>query len=527
MSRWTGVPAADPLSLLDSARRSRDLEALAAGAPVDVLVVGGGVTGAGVALDAATRGLRVALVERHDLAHGTSRWSSKLVHGGLRYLAKGDVAVAWESAVERDLIMRRVAPHLVATLPQLVPTTTSTTASTRALTGAGLRAADALRRAAGTPTSVLPSPHRVDRDRALAMAPALDPDEVVGGWVTYDGRLEDDARLVVALARTAAAYGARVLTRVEVVAHADGAALLRDTLDGGELVVKARRVVNATGVWAGGLDPSVHVLPSRGTHLVLRASTLGHPTAALTTPVPGSTSRFVFAVPQPDDDLVYLGLTDVAAPGAVPEVPVPDDDEIDWLLATASGALARPLTRADVVGSFAGLRPLLSPSSGQDSHEDGAEHDAADVSRRHAVIAHDDGLITVTGGKLTTYRRMAADTVDLVTTRPARTRDIGLVGAAGPRDPGAPPARDRFERRFGTEHDHVRALADGDPAMLEPLVEGVTLTGAEVLWAVRAEGALDVDDVLERRSRVALVPADAARVRAAVTDLVAGAMIRG
>ena len=509
------VPPGDPMSMLDRARRRSDRDRLAAGETLDVLVVGGGITGAGVALDAATRGLRVALVERHDLAFGTSRWSSKLVHGGLRYLAKGDVAVAWESAVERHLLMCRIAPHLVQPLAQLVPLLDTTSRADEYLTGAGLRAADALRRAAGTPASVLPPPRHVGADEAVSLAPALDSDRGRGGWLTHDGRLEDDARLVVAVARTAAAYGARVLTRSTCLQVGAGGAVVHDDLDGGSYEVRARHVVNATGVWAGTLDDAVQVSPSRGTHLVLRAGTLGHPTAALTTAVPGSHSRFVFALPQPDG-LVYLGLTDVAAPGAVPEVPRATDEEIDWLLATASSALARPLTRSDVVGTFAGLRPLLTPAGGSDAD------DAADVSRRHAVIAHPGGLITVTGGKLTTYRRMAQDTVDLVTPVACRTRDVALVGA-GPA--GAPPAgsRDavlaRWHRRFGAEATHLDALAAADPSLREPVAEGVAVTGAEVRWAVLAEGALDVDDVMERRTRLSLVPADAARARAAVAAL--------
>ncbi len=517
MSAVPYIPAGDPRSRLTPERRRRDRDALAAGGTVDVLVVGGGITGVGVALDAASRGLSVALVERHDLAWGTSRWSSKLVHGGLRYLAQGDVAIAWESAVERDTLMRRVAPHLVGPLLQLVPMLDTTSAADEALVAAGLRAADVLRRAAGTPSSLLPRPRRVDRVEALALAPALDASRLRGGWLVADGKLEDDARLVVAVARTAAAYGASILTRSACISVGAGGAVVHDGLDGGTYEVRARRVVNATGVWAGELDPTVQVAPSRGTHLVVRSATLGHPAACLTAPVPGHRSRFVFAIPH-DEGLVHIGLTDVEAPGPVPEVPEPTTAEIDWLRETFSRVLARPLLPDDVVGAYAGLRPLLAPLPG-----DAADGSPADLSRRHEVRGHPDGLLTVTGGKLTTYRRMAEDAVDLVTPRPGRTHELPLVGAGPPgARPGAgDPRTARWVRRYGTEAAHLAALAETDPLLAEPLADGVHVTGAEVAWAVQAEAALDVDDVLERRTRVALVPADAEAARGRALEVLA------
>ncbi|MCM3926047.1 FAD-dependent oxidoreductase, partial [Frankia sp. AiPs1] len=216
-----GWPTPPGNTSLDARRRDRELAITVDGDPVDVLVVGGGVTGAGVALDAASRGLSVALAEAHDLAFGTSRWSSKLVHGGLRYLAGGDVAVAWESAVERDILMRHTAPHLVRALPIVTPLTPEVSRSAAALVHTGLRIGDVLRRAAGTPHSVLPGPRRLTAVETLGLAPALRETGLRGGLVYWDGQLVDDARLVVALARTAAGHGARILTRLRVE-HIEG-----------------------------------------------------------------------------------------------------------------------------------------------------------------------------------------------------------------------------------------------------------------------------------------------------------------
>jgi glycerol-3-phosphate dehydrogenase len=512
------VRPGEAMASLDRERRARDRDRLAAGEPVDVLVVGAGVTGAGVALDAASRGLSVALLERHDLAHGTSRWSSKLVHGGLRYLAKGDLGIAWESAVERHVLATTVAPHLMSAVPQLVPVLADDVAYAPALTRAGLLGGDLIRRGARTPGSVIPRSRHVTRAEALRLAPALDPARTRGGLVTWEERLEDDARLVVAITRTAAAFGARVLTRAAVRSMGAGGAVVEDLLDDGTFEVRARHVVNATGVWAGELDPSVRLTPSRGTHLVLRAETLGYPTASLTVPVPGHFGRFVFAIPQPDG-LVYLGLTDVPAEGPLPDVPVPSAEEITWLRETASLALARPIAAVDVVGSFAGLRPLLAPA--EDSADGAGADRSADLSRRHAVLAHGDGTMTVTGGKLTTYRRMAQDAVDRITEGRCRTRTLPLVGAGAVAGADRLPAR--LVRRYGSEAPVVWALGEDRPWLRSPVAAGIPVLGVELAFGVVAEGALDVADLLERRTRLALVPADAARATEAALDVMSGA----
>lgn len=379
-------------SRLSAARRRTDLVA-AAEETVDVLVVGLGVTGAGVALDAASRGLSVLAVDAHDLAFGTSRWSSKLVHGGLRYLAKAQFGVAHESAVERNLLMTRIAPHLVRPLPMVIPLTPDVSASTAAITFAGLVGGDVLRASAHTPSTVLPRPRRISTVETLALVPPVRPEGLRGGLVSYDGQLEDDSRLVVALARTAAAYGARILTRTAAVSLHGGGAVLEDRLSGERLTVRARAVVNATGVWAAELAPGLELRPSRGTHLVLRADSLPLGPAAVYAPVPGTMARYVFALPQPDG-LIYVGLTDEPADGPVPDVPQPTSGEVDFLLRTISSVLQTPLTEAEVVGAYAGLRPLLSTP--------GRMAATADLSRKHAVLTGEDGVVTVVGGKLTT-----------------------------------------------------------------------------------------------------------------------------
>ena len=235
----------------------------------DLLVVGLGVTGAGVALDAASRGLDVVAVEAHDLAFGTSRWSSKLVHGGLRYLAKGQLGVAHESAVERGILMDVTAPHLTHPMPMLLPLMSSVGHAQAGLARVGFAAGDLLRRSAGTRVGTLPHPRRITRTEVLAMAPGLRAAGLRGGLLSWDGQLEDDARLVTCIARTAVAHGARAHTRVRVLEATGTTATLRDEHTGETRTITARAVVNATGVWAGDLV-DVHLRPSRGTHLVLR-----------------------------------------------------------------------------------------------------------------------------------------------------------------------------------------------------------------------------------------------------------------
>jgi glycerol-3-phosphate dehydrogenase len=495
------------------------LRAGLAGAPaeVDLVVVGLGVTGAGVALDAASRGLSVLAVDAHDLAFGTSRWSSKLVHGGLRYLASGQLGVAHESAVERGVLLEVTAPHLTHALPTLVPLADGVGRVQGAvihggLLGGGLLGGDLLRRGARTGTDVLPRPRRVGAVEALQLAPPLRRAGLRGALLGWDGQLEDDARLVVTLARTAAAHGARVRTRARVLAASATSVRLRDEVTGALHEVRCRAVVNATGVWAGELAAELRLRPSRGTHLVLREESVPGLRAAVFAPVPGSVDRFVLVLPQPDGT-VYVGLTDEPVEGPVPDVPVPTEPEIGFLLDVVSAAFERPLHRSDVVGAFAGLRPLL-------DGVDGGSSATADLSRRHATLVGRSGVVTSVGGKLTTYRRMAEDAVDAVLAQtpalaaaagPCRTRTLPLLGAADRVTLAGLEQPARLVRRFGTEAGLVLDSARertglDDDELLAPGPAGVTL--AELVFGVTHEGAHDVDDLLDRRTRVGLVPAD-------------------
>ena len=506
--------------LLNATQRASDLAALRDGPPLDVLVVGGGVTGAGAALDAASRGLRVALVERRDLAWGTSRWSSKLVHGGLRYLAQGAFGIAMESARERHVLLTRTAPHLVRRIQQAIPLTPQIDSSAERTTRIGLALGDGLRRAAGTPARELPRARRVDAATILRAAPGVRRDGLRGGFIAYDAQLEDDARLVVALARTAHAHGAHVITRCGALELSGDGARVRDELTGESFDVRARAVVNATGVWAGELTEGLRLRPSRGTHLVIPLDRLGGLAGQLTVPVPGEPNRWVFAIAQ-RSGVAYVGLTDEPAPGPIPDVPEAPDADIEFLLNTLSTTLQTPVTRADVVGTYAGLRPLV---------EGDVTAKSADLSRRHLVVRGEGGLVSVVGGKLTTYRKVAQDAIDAAVQAgglsgaagPCRTRDLPLVGAARRDALAAVAAPARLVDRHGTEAPAVLALADGDPELLAPVLPGLDVLRVEVLHAARAEGALDADDVLDRRTRIGLVSDNRVQARPVVEALLTG-----
>jgi glycerol-3-phosphate dehydrogenase len=497
-------------SSLSAARRERELTEVAGGLVVDVLVVGLGATGAGVALDAASRGLSVAAIDAHDLAFGTSRWSSKLIHGGLRYLATGQVGIARESATERAVLMEHTAPHLVRALPFVLPLTTQVRGRRAALLRAGYTAGDLLRASVGTTRGVLPRSRHLSAVETHSFAAGLRARGLRGGLLSWDGHLTDDARLVVAIARTAAAHSARILTRCRAEQLSGDGALVRNELTGERFTLRARAVVNATGVWAGQLVDGVKLRPSRGTHIVLRSDTLGLATGVgLHLVVPGSPPRFVLVVPI-EGHRVIVGPTDMPADGPVTDVPAPTDGEIGFLLEALDSALDVAVGRGDVIGSYAGLRPLVA----------GREGRTADLSRRHAVLTSTDGVITIVGGKLTTYRRMAQDAVDAVATRlealgqggagPCRTDRIRLVGAAVPSVLMKIAAPRRLVQRYGVEAPAVLALAAEDPALREPVAPGVPCTGAELVWAVRHEGALTEDDLLDRRTRIGLVAGDRA-----------------
>ena len=462
---------------------------------VDLVVIGGGFTGVGVALDAVTRGLSVVLIERGDLASGTSSWSSKLAHGGLRYLAKLDFSIAWESALERGRLMGRITPHLIRPLPLVMPLHSGVGRLDAAMFGIGFFAGDVLRRLARTPASLLPRPSRVSAAAVREQVPAADAEGLRGGLLSWDGQLIDDARLVVALARTAAVHGARIITYAEATDIEPGQVGFVDELTGDRHTVRAKQIVNATGVWADTLADEVELAPSKGSHLLVRAERLGDPEVAITAPVPGHFGRFVFAVPW-HEGLVMVGLTDSPHHGAVPDRAMPDDEDLDFLLATINTALAEPLALDDIVGSYAGFRPLLKTSGSS----------SADLSRRHALLRDPrTDALTIVGGKLTEYRRIAEDAVDTIVEggRPhgrARLR----TNKSSDSSASAPPIR-TCRRRSSTATAptpaSVAAYAESDPTLGGPVRTGIPYSGAEVRFAVDHELAITVDDVIDRRSR--------------------------
>ncbi|GAA5228559.1 glycerol-3-phosphate dehydrogenase/oxidase [Paeniglutamicibacter antarcticus] len=507
----------DPTWINDTTR-DRSLKHLESNI-VDVAVLGGGITGAGVALDAASRGLSVALVESNDFASGTSGYSSKLVHGGLRYLAKGDLSLAWESAVERRWLMSVIAPHLVHPLGFVIPERLDAPRTQGILAGAGVLVYDVLRRASGLSGSILPRPQLLGSKAVCAMVPALDAGALRRGLLYWDGQVLDDARLVLGVLRTAAALGAHLVRDLAATSITATSIEATDTRTGSPVGIRARTVVNAAGVWAGDFDASLSLVPSRGTHLVVRAGTLGNPHAAHTVAVPGNFGRYVFVLPQPNG-LVYIGLTDEEdrhGDGHHPQIP---EEDVGFLLGILNSALAVPLARDQVVGAFAGLRPLVRRIGAN------AKDGTADISRRHLIHDVPGEPITVVGGKLSTYRAMAEDAVDAVTARlgvrtPCTTKTLPLVGAGNRAELAAIDAPARLVARYGTEAPAVAQLGRTDPLLAEPLFAGTEITGAELLFGIRAEGAASVDDLLGRRTRLALVPADAAKAHGRATEILA------
>jgi glycerol-3-phosphate dehydrogenase len=480
----------------------------------DVLVVGGGITGAGVALDAAARGLRVALVERHDFASGTSSKSSKLVHGGLRYLQQRDVRLVYEALHERQRLLRN-APHLVRVLPFLIPLFGRQGAVNRTVARAMSTALWMYDLTGGVRIGKLHE--RISREEALAHMPTLRVDRLVAGWLYYDAQA-DDARLTLAVARTA------VLDHGAVAANYAGVrSFLKDARgrvsgavleDGTE--VRAAAVVNATGVWADelrALDEGTHprtIRPAKGVHVTLPWERVRNDVAAVL-PVPGD-RRSVFVVPW--GDRVYVGTTDTDYDGPLDD-PQCTPDDVAYLLRALNAAIAEPVDESEILGTWAGLRPLVASARTART---------ADLSRRHTVTRSPSGVITVTGGKLTTYRKMAADTVDLVVAELGRgrrrspTARLPLRGAEGwEREPD-----EHLARRYGAEARVLRAMIESDPTLGEPLVPGLPYRRAEALYAVRYEMARTLDDVLARRTRARLLARDASAAAApAIARLVA------
>jgi glycerol-3-phosphate dehydrogenase len=490
--------------------------------PLEVLVVGGGITGAGCALDAASRGLRTGLVERDDFASGTSSKSSKLVHGGIRYLQQREIRLVYENLRERQLALEN-APHLVRVLPFLIPILSRDglidRRIARALGGAmwmydltgGLR--------------IRKRHERISTDEALAHMPTLRRSNVAGAYVYYDCRA-DDARLTLAIARTAAEHGAAVANGARVTGllkQRDGSVCgARIEADGAEIEVRARVVVNATGVWSDDvrtMDEGSHpesIRPAKGIHVTVPWSKMRNDIAAIV-PVPKD-RRSIFVIPWADT--TYIGTTDTDYEGPLDD-PQCTSDDVEYLLGAVNVVVTEPLTRADVVGTWAGLRPLLRTASSERT---------ADLSRRHGVQVSPTGLVTITGGKLTTYRRMAADTIDaaagvLGKRSRSRTKRLRIVGGHGfePADADEPSVHEHLAGRYGTEAGAVLDLVARDADLADALVPGLPYLKAEAVHAVRHEMARTLDDVLSRRTRARLLARDASAAAAdAVAALLAG-----
>lgn len=469
--------------------RDAGLERLAADR-FDVLVVGGGITGAGVALDAASRGLRTALVEREDFGSGTSSRSSKLVHGGLRYLSQGDYRLVAQALAERQRLLEN-APHLVRPLPFVIPAYRSR-AKMRAISTAlwtydligGFRIGSRHRRLSVAET--------------LARTPALRPDGLVGGHLYLDAQA-DDARLTLAVVRTAVLdHRAVAVNHVAVREVRAGAGAVVDAGGGREIEVRAPVVVNATGVWAdslagaaGGGSPSIR--PAKGVHITVPAALV--PTSvALVLPVPGD-GRSIFVVPWPGADRVYIGTTDTDYDGPL-DAPLCTAEDTAYLLDAMNAALTTTVDAGDVVGSWAGLRPLVAGVGTSRS---------ADLSRRHRVTRSAEGVVTIAGGKLTTYRAMAADTVDEVQAALGRPRTPSPTAGLALRGAGAGAGSDHLTSRHGSEARLVLAILAGDESLAQPLVPGLPYLRGEATYAARYEMAFTLDDVLSRRTRATIL----------------------
>lgn len=505
-----GAPhsAAPPLqpARLSSSDRERDLERLR-DEVFDLVVVGGGVTGAGIALDAATRGLSVALLEQRDLSAGTSSRSSKLIHGGLRYLEQLHFRLVREALRERRILLERLAPHLVKPVSFLLPLTRR--GWDRFHVGLGLLLYDRLGGARHLP------PHRhLTRRGALKVAPALRRDALVGAVRYWDAQV-DDARFTVTLARTAATYGATVVTSARVTAflreasHVVGVRVC-DAETGSQLEVSARQVVNATGVWAEELEnlagrSSTRVRGSKGIHLVVPRDRI-HADSGI---VARTSTSFLFVVPWGRHWLIGTTDTDWNLDKAHPAASALD---IQYLLDRVNLLLAVPLTHADIKGVYVGLRPLLHDESNA----------PARTSREHAVRQMIPGLHTIAGGKYTTYRVMAVDAVEAVARElhqhvpPSPTEHIALVGAEGHQalwnrrqsladEAGLHVARvEHLLSRYGSVALELLQLISARPDLGDPLHGADEYLKAEALYAVSHEGALHLEDILTRRTRISI-----------------------
>ena len=504
--------------------------------PFDVVVVGGGITGAGVALDAASRGYSVALVERGDFAQGTSSRSSKMVHGGLRYLQNFDLGLVREALLERQLLVR-LAPHLVYPTPFLVPAVGGERKN-RAI-GIGLNMYDVMATSRiGRGRSQRnehrdeaeywsPDRHRtISGEEAVELVPALEPMDPSSAYLFYDCQT-DDVRLVLTVLGEAERFGAVVVNGAEVteVLEEDGLAAgvaFTEAESGERVEVRATNVVNATGVWADRIRPDEllteeeipRIRPSRGSHVTLSSDDLDIGTAACI--VPAGADRTIFALPW--YGRVLVGTTDNDYEGEIDEVPAGADD-VAYLLDALNSYFGTSIGPAELTGAYAGVRPLISTGDPKKS---------VDISRKAELYETSSGMLTITGGKLTTFRRMAAQVVDRIVERDGReaecrTDDIPLGMSARPEDLRTDielpeGATDQLAFRYGHAARSVLDLCEESPELAEPIVPGHPDLMAEVVLAARREQARSVADVLLRRTRLGLVAArelrDGARVEA-------------
>ncbi|WP_129360980.1 MULTISPECIES: glycerol-3-phosphate dehydrogenase/oxidase [Micrococcaceae] len=507
---------------LTAASRQNALDGMSDAEGVDVLVIGGGVTGAGIALDAATRGLRTAVVDAGDWASGTSAWSSKLVHGGLRYLLNLDFKLVAEALKERGLLLTSLAPHLVKAQPFLWPLKMPVIERSYSAIGIGMYDAMAIAGARGHKT--VPTQKHYSKKGAKQIFPDIKDSELSGAIRFYDARV-DDARLVIDLIRTAAGYGALAASRTqvtEVIKSETGrvvGAKITDLETQKVHEVKAKHVINATGVWTEetealtGEDRGLQVLASKGVHIVVPRERINAESGIFLR----TEKSVLFIIPW--QRYWVIGTTDTPYDQDVAR-PVATADDIDYILDHANAILEKPLTRDDIISTYAGLRPLLQPGvKGESSTQ------STKVSREHTVAEVAPGMSAIAGGKLTTYRVMAKDAVDFALgsvagARPSVTEDIPLVGAQGYRaalarandiaeENGWTAARvDSLLDRYGSEIDDLLDLISENPELGQPLAKAPMFLRAEVLLAVRYEGALHLEDVLMRRVRLDLEQKD-------------------
>jgi glycerol-3-phosphate dehydrogenase len=481
--------------------RTEMLQRLRSGDAWDVAIIGGGATGLGVAVDAATRGYRTLLIEAHDFAKATSSRSTKLVHGGVRYLEQGDIPLVLEALRERGLLHRN-APHLVHHLSFIVPRYKWWEGP---FFGLGLKMYDLLAGRLNLEKSRL-----LDRDETHALIPNIEPEHLLGGVEYFDGQF-DDARLAFTLAQTAADHGACLLNYVRATDLLKRNGLVcglhaEDTETGETFEISARVVVNATGIFADAIramdeaDAPAAVQPSQGVHLVLDREFLQGDSAIM---VPHTDDgRVLFVIPW--HDRVLVGTTDT--PMKMPDLePRALEEEIGFILRNASRYLARDPQRGDIRSVFAGQRPLVRPP-----RSDGSS--TKQISRNHEVLISDGGLVTIVGGKWTTYRKMAEDALNhaaLIGELPERkcvTETLQLHGWTSPHA----PARDEAVAVYGSDARHIARLIEQDPNLAEPLAAGLPYQLAHVAWAARHEMARSVEDVLARRTRVLFLDAQAA-----------------